>query len=98
MIPKETLLAQLLEIKLPHPVGHWNRRLQQYDPAEMVPYAFIRIGESVVHVSSEDGHLFCNYYSEGAGPWIHPVLVKFAADRGMFWEWENPACMGLYEL
>jgi hypothetical protein len=51
-------------------------------------------------VSGEDGLNWCDYYGEFSGgyPFIDPVLEKFAADHGMFWEWENPGCIALFNL
>lgn len=55
--------------------------------------------KSVIHVSAEDGGNFADYYGEyrGGFPWIHPLLIEWAKKRNMYWEWENPGCIGLYE-
>lgn len=55
--------------------------------------------DSRVYVSAEDGNIFADYYGEfrGGFPWISPLLEKWAKEKGMHWEWENPGCIGLYE-
>lgn len=55
-------------------------------------------GDGKIYVSAEDGGWFANYYGEndnGDPAWIHPMLIKWAADRGWFWEWENPGAIYL---
>lgn len=74
----------------------WNRLTKTHDEIEVIPYVFERRG--VVMVSTEDGGLFADYYGEfrGGFPWISIELQQIAQELGMFWEWENPGCIGLY--
>lgn len=68
-----------------------------YDMIDVHATTFIRDG--VVYVSAEDGKNLVDYYGEyrGGYPYIDPVLEAFAKEQGMFWEWVNPGCIGLYK-
>lgn len=67
-------------------------RLRNFDGKP--PTVFVRESGKII-VSAEDGNGWADYYGEfrGGFPWIHPDLEKFAQDRGMFWEWENPGAI-----
>lgn len=93
----ERLLPLVQAITLHDPLGKWDRETREYIPCERHPTAFIRKGENTVMVSAEDGCFFADYYDHG-GMWIHPLLEKFAAENGCFWEWESPGAIGLYDL
>ena len=70
---------------------------ETFDGKEPVtPTVFYR--DDTLFVSGEDGGYFADYYGEyrGGYPWIDARLIKIATDAGMFWEWENPGCIGLY--
>lgn len=60
------------------------------------PTLFRRDGKIIL--SAEDGGYFADYYGEYrlGYPWVHPKIEKWAKDRGLFWEWENPGCLALY--
>ena len=59
--------------------------------------SFIRDG--VLHVSMEHSVYAGDYYGEFTGgyPKIAEELETFAEDHGMFWEWDNPGSISLYE-
>jgi len=72
------------------------------------PVAFIRTDENHVTVTGECcspvtvmGDTYdmpvISYYEMG-GMWINPKLVKFLDSIGMFAEWENAACVGIWEV
>jgi hypothetical protein len=64
---------------------------------DVSPTVFER--EGLILVSGEDGHDWCDYYGElrGGFPYIDPALEKYATERKMYWEWENPGCIYLCE-
>jgi hypothetical protein len=41
-----------------------------------------------------------DYYGEyrGGYPWIHPEIEKMAKEWKLRLEWNNPACVGVYDL
>ena len=61
------------------------------------PRGFIRDG--MLFVSGEEGDDACDYYGEyrGGFPFINPILEKFAADNGCYFEFENAGCLVLCE-
>ncbi len=75
----------------------WNPETKTHDDVELHPTVFVQDG--VLKVSAEDGRGYADYYGEyrGGYPWIEPKLEQFAAAHGLFWEWQNPGCIGLYE-
>jgi len=59
-------------------------------------------GKKRIMLSAEeaDSYYFADYYGEfrGGYPWVNPALEQWAKDRGLYWEWQNPAVLGLYEI
>mgnify|MGYP003627366365 FL=1 len=57
------------------------------------------IQDGVLHVSMEHSVYTGDYYGEFSGgyPTIVGELETFAEDHGMFWEWDNPGSISLYE-
>ena len=45
-----------------------------------------------------DGMKVVDYYGEFRGhyPWVDPRLEKFLNKNGLYYEWENAACVGIY--
>ena len=70
---------------------------------EKYPVAFQRAGEKDVIVTSEspaaDGMQVVDYYGEYRGnyPWIDPRLEKWLDENNLYAEWQNAACVGIYE-
>ena len=70
---------------------------------EKYPVAFQRAGEKDVIVTSEspaaDGMQVVDYYGEYRGnyPWIDPRLEKWLDENSLYAEWENAACVVIYE-
>ena len=70
---------------------------------EKYPVAFQRTGEKDVIVTSEspaaDGMQVVDYYGEYRGnyPWIDPRLEKWLDENNLYAEWENAACVVIYE-
>lgn len=73
----------------------WDREAGDMVPVNVRPTAFIRDG--LLIVSGEDGLGLVDYYGEdrGGDPWIHPALVDWADDLGLYWEWESPGAICL---
>jgi len=91
----EAIIEKLRLVQIP---GHkWNKEKKDFDEVMVHPTVILR--DNLVIVSAEDGHYFADYYGEfrGGYPWIHEVLEAFAKEHKCFWEWENAACICLFE-
>lgn len=79
-----------------------NTKMKVFDLANAISHmgfhAFVRDG--VCYVSGDHGDDAMDYYGEyrGGYPWINPRLEELAEQNNLYWEWQNPGCIGAFEL
>jgi len=80
------------------PTHEWDADAKDLIDVEKRPAAFVD-EDGVLCVSGEDGSGFVDYYGKfrGGYPYIAPELEAWASDNGMYWEWQNPGSIALYE-
>ena len=66
------------------------------------PVAFMRTDGTGPIITGEspaaDGMMVVDYYGEfrGGYNWVHPWIEEFLEKNGLYYEWENPACIIVY--
>ena len=75
----------------------WCRERKEFVEVVVTP-TVIECEDGNIWVSAEDGKYLADYYGEVTGgyPYINEHLEKFAKDRGMFWEWQDPGTISLH--
>lgn len=96
MYPLEKTRSALLALR--KTAYNYDSKTKDLVETEVAPHVFDH-GDGVLKVSAEDGNGWADYYGEFTGgyPTIYEKLEQFAKERGLFWEWQNPAVIALYK-
>lgn len=59
-----------------------------------------RLGNFSINAEDPKAHKWCEYYAQFTPGWefgVRPTLNNVLAQFGLFAEWQNPGCLGVYE-